>query len=162
MTATHQTNGTKYFTDLPALVVGGFQPAPGPGAGWFPFQYELDQFAGVGLTTGAFSPAGELVLDLGLTGWHRLRMAHNPALRYWLDGEAGYCEVPGDASGISAVAVPAAFGQTPKAVSRWSMPSSSAACCDTVRGRRGRAGRCRARLGPSRIRRSRDRSRCDG
>jgi hypothetical protein len=52
-------------------VVGGFRPAVGPGAGWIPRYSERDDFEGVGLATGALSPAGELVLDLGLKGWHR-------------------------------------------------------------------------------------------
>ena len=101
-------NGQTYFTDLPALVVGTFEPAAGLGAGWLPLRYELDSFAGVGLATGAHSPAGELVLDLGLTGWHRLHVAHNPAVRLWLDGDSGYCELHGDPSTVREAALPVA------------------------------------------------------
>jgi len=108
MAATCQIEGQTFFTDLPSLVAGGLPAADAPGAGWFPFKYELDQFAGVGLATAAHSPAGELVLDLGLTGWHRLHVAHNPAIRMWLDGDTGYCEVPGDSSTVRDVAFPAA------------------------------------------------------
>jgi hypothetical protein len=71
-------------------------PAAGPGAGWFPFSIGLEHLSCTGLATGAFSPAGELVLDLGLQGWYRLHIAQNPALRVWLDGEPGYWEMPGD------------------------------------------------------------------
>ena len=39
-------DGQTWFTDLPALVTGGLRPASGLGAGWFPFKYELDRFAG--------------------------------------------------------------------------------------------------------------------
>ena len=108
MAATCQTKGQTFFTDLPPLVVGDFQAAGGLGGGWFPFKYSLDKFAGVGLSTAANSPAGELVLDLGLTGWHRLHVAHTPAVRMWLDGETGYCEVPGDPYAVRDVAFPAA------------------------------------------------------
>ena len=108
MTATQQIDGQTYFTNLPELVVGGFRPASGPGAGWFSFNYELEKFGGVGLATGACSPAGELVLDLGLKGWHRLHVAHNPAIRVWLDGETGYCQIPGGGSDVRDVAFPAA------------------------------------------------------
>jgi len=97
-----------FFTDLPALVAGNFHAAAGPGGGWFPFKYTLDSFAGVGLATGANSPAGELVLDLGLSGWRRLHVAHTPAIRMWLDGETGYCEVPGDPYAVRDTAFPAA------------------------------------------------------
>jgi hypothetical protein len=97
-----------FFPDLSALVVDGFHPAEGAGRGWIRFDYELDCFAGVGLATGAESGAGELVLDLGLIGWHRLHLAHNPRLRVWLDGDPGYCEVTGDRGSISEYAFPAA------------------------------------------------------
>lgn len=105
---THATDRPIRFTNLPEHVVGGFRPAAGPGAGWIPFAIKLDDFEGVGLATGAHSPAGELVLDLGLKGWHRLRIAHNPALRLWLDGETGYCEQPGDPSAVRDMVLPAA------------------------------------------------------
>lgn len=101
-------NGQIYFTNLPELVVGGFRPASGPGAGWIPFRIGLEAFSSVGLATGAHSPAGELALDLGLNGWHRLNVAHNPALRVWLEGETGYCEMTGDVSAVREVALPAA------------------------------------------------------
>ena len=91
MAATCRIEGHTYFTDLPSLVVGEFQATEGPGGGWFPFKYTLDKFAGIGLSTAAHSSAGELVLDLGLTGWHRLHAAHTRAVRMWLDGETGYC-----------------------------------------------------------------------
>ncbi len=107
MTKSVMMDGRIYFTDLPALVVGGFRAAAGLGAGWVPVAYELDRFGGVGLATGALSPAGELTLDLGLTGWHRLHVAHNPAIRIWLDGEAGYCQMPGDPSAVRDLAFPA-------------------------------------------------------
>jgi hypothetical protein len=99
---------TTVFRDLPGLVVGGFRPASGPGAGWVPLPIGLDDFDGVGLATGAHSPAVELVLDLGLTGWHRLHVGHNPAIRVWLDGETGYCELPGDVSVVRDTCLPAA------------------------------------------------------
>ncbi|MHB0938297.1 MAG: glycoside hydrolase family 10 protein [Armatimonadota bacterium] len=108
MATTCQIDGQIFFTDLPTCIVGGLQSASGPGGGWFPFKYTLDRFAGVGLSTGAHSPAGELVLDLGLTGWHRLHVAHTPAVRMWLDGETGYCEVPGISYEVRDVAFPAA------------------------------------------------------
>jgi hypothetical protein len=101
-------DGQAYFTNLPELIAGDFKAANGPGAGWFPFKYELDRFAGVGLATGAHSPAGELVLDPGLTGWHRLHTAHTPAMRMWLDGEDGYCETSGVMSEVRDFAFPAA------------------------------------------------------
>ena len=93
MATTCQIDGQTFFTDLPSCVVGGLQAASGPGGGWFPFKYTFDCFSGVGLSTAALSPAGELVLDLGLTGWHRMHVVHTPAVRMWLDGETGYCEV---------------------------------------------------------------------
>lgn len=89
-----------WLTNVPALAGDTFQPATGLGAGWVPVDYELDDFAGVALATGAYSPAEPLALTLGLTGWHRLHVAHNPAVRIWLEGEAGYREVPGDLSTI--------------------------------------------------------------
>lgn len=101
-------DGQIYFVDLPALIVGGFRPAEGPGAGWVAVDYELDTFAGVGLATGADSPASELILDLGLTGRHRLHFAHNPAVRAWLDGDPGYCQIPGNSHDIREYAFPAA------------------------------------------------------
>lgn len=87
------------FTNLPALVVGGFQAAEGIGAGWIDFDYQLEGFAGVGLATGALSPAGELVLDLGLDGWHILHFCHNPLLDIWLDGERGFRQLEGTHAG---------------------------------------------------------------
>ncbi len=101
-------DGQLYFTDLPACIEGGLQPAEGPGTGWITFDYELDTFAGRGLATGACSSAGELVLNLGLSGRHRLFFAHNPALRVWLDGDNGYCEIPGSTHGVREYALPAA------------------------------------------------------
>lgn len=108
MQTSYANETSKFFTDLPSLIVDGFQPAAGAGEGWMAVEYELDTFKGIGLATGACSPAGELVLDLGLTGWHRLSLAHNPALRVWLDGENGYIEAKGDIYSISEVALPAA------------------------------------------------------
>ncbi|MAE61325.1 MAG: hypothetical protein CMJ49_08220 [Planctomycetaceae bacterium] len=108
MTTSRTIDGNIYFTDLPALIVGDFRPAPGPGAGWISFDYELDTFGGVGLATGALSPAEPLALDLGLTGWHRLHVAHSPAIRMWLDGETGYTQVPGDPSTVRDYPFPAA------------------------------------------------------
>ncbi len=108
MGKTHTIDGQIYFTNLPALVVGGFQAASGPGAGWIPLHIGFDAFSSVGLATGAHSPAGELMLDLGLVGWHRLHVAQNPALRIWLDGNSGYWEMPGDCSTVREIAFPAA------------------------------------------------------
>ena len=102
-----KTDGWKLFANLPSLVVGGFKPAAGIGAGWISFEYEFDDFAGTGLATGALSPAGELVLDLGLNGWHRFYISHTPAIRVWLDGNKGYCEVPGLSSDVRDFAFPA-------------------------------------------------------
>ncbi|MCX7705265.1 MAG: hypothetical protein N2115_03265 [bacterium] len=85
----------KIFSYLPSLICGKFKPASGPGSGWISFDYQLDDFSGEGLATGAYSPAGELVLDLGLRGWYRLYIAFNPVIRVWLDGENGYYEVKG-------------------------------------------------------------------
>lgn len=99
---------TQFFLNLPALVVGGFKSASGPGTGWCDFEYELEIGAGRGLFTGACSPAGELVLDLGLSGWHVLHFGHNPALRVSLDGDAGYCQLPGNPSEVSDHALPPA------------------------------------------------------
>ena len=79
-----------YLTDLPGLVLGGFTPARGSGVGWVPFEYELDDFAGTGLSTGAWSNAPELTLDLGLAGWHELHFCHSHTLRVRLDGEDSY------------------------------------------------------------------------
>ncbi len=101
-------NGEIWFTDLPSRVVGGVTFAPGPGAGWFPFHIELEHLSCTGLATGAFSPAGELILELGLKGWHRLHIAQNPAIRVWLDGESGYCEIPGDERSVRDHPLPAA------------------------------------------------------
>lgn len=100
--------GDKFFNDLPGLVRGGLRPLRGSAGGWIDFSYELDCFAGRGLAAGAGSGAGELVLDLNLTGWHRLHFAHGPALRVWLDGDEGYCLVPGNKSCIGEYAFPAA------------------------------------------------------
>ncbi|MFW6039010.1 MAG: hypothetical protein ACOC9P_00855 [bacterium] len=108
MTTTPTIDGTRYFTNLPELIVSDFQPADGPGAGWFPFHIGLDGFSSIGLATGAHSPARELVLDLGLKGWHRLYIAQNPAIRVWLDGETGYCQMPGDVSAVREQPMPAA------------------------------------------------------
>lgn len=101
-------DGQLYFTHLPELVAGGFRAAREPGAGWMPLPARFDAFSCVGLATGAHSSADELALDLRLTGWHRLHVAHNPALRIWLEDETGYCELPGDASQVREVAFPAA------------------------------------------------------
>lgn len=60
MATTQAIDGQIYFTNLPELVGGDFEPASGPGAGWFPFHIGLDTFDSVGLATGAHSPAGEL------------------------------------------------------------------------------------------------------
>ena len=108
MDVSRTIDGQIYFTNLPALIVGDFKPAIGMGTGWVPFEYELDVFPGVGLATGALSPAEELTLDLGLTGWHRLHIAHSPFIRVWLDGEEGYCRVPGDPSMVREYAFTAA------------------------------------------------------
>ncbi|MFA6568192.1 MAG: hypothetical protein WCS96_08275 [Victivallales bacterium] len=107
METTRTINGQIYFTNLPALVVGGFKPAIGPGAGWIPLNIGLDSFSSVGLATGANSPAETLVLDLGLKGWYRLHVGHNPGIRIWLDGEPGYCELPGDPSIVRDIPFPA-------------------------------------------------------
>jgi len=82
----------KLFCNLPELLPG-FRDAEGVGTGWVSFDYEFDDFAGVGLATGALSPAGELVFDLKLEGWHVLHFCHSPALRVWLDDEKGYREL---------------------------------------------------------------------
>ncbi|OGV64725.1 MAG: hypothetical protein A2498_13470 [Lentisphaerae bacterium RIFOXYC12_FULL_60_16] len=95
-----RNEGSAFFSNLPALVVDGFSASSGVGAGWMPVGYELDAFTGVGLATGAHSPAGVLTLDLKLTGWHRLHIAHNPVVRIWLEGETGYRELPGDSSTV--------------------------------------------------------------
>jgi hypothetical protein len=108
MNAPSKQKDAKFFMNLPELVVGGFVPAAGPGAGWCDFEYELEIGAGRGLFTGALSPAGELVLELGLTGWQVLHVGHNPALRVWLDGDAGYCQLPGNPSEVSDQALPPA------------------------------------------------------
>ncbi len=107
MSAACRIDGSIWFLHLPELVEGGLTTTSRIGAGWLAFPFALDQVEGVGLATGAASPAGELVLNLGLTGRHRLHLAHNPALRVWLDGDTGYCELPGDASAIRDVALPA-------------------------------------------------------
>ncbi|HPC30187.1 MAG TPA: hypothetical protein P5065_01935 [Candidatus Ratteibacteria bacterium] len=80
----------RIFSDIPSLISGGFTPAKGTGAGWIPFNYEFDDFSGKGIATGARSPAGEIVLDLKITGQHRLYIAFNPSIRIWLDGDTGY------------------------------------------------------------------------
>lgn len=108
MDATRNIDGQIYFLNLPGLVAGGLQAAKGTGIGWISFEHELNDFTCVGLATGALSPAAELTLDLGLTGWHRLHVAHSPAIRIWLDGDTGYCEVPGDPSIVRDYALPAA------------------------------------------------------
>lgn len=108
MPTTRSIDGQIYFTNLPELVVGGFRPASGPGTGWIAFHIGFDAFSSVGLATGAYSPAGGLVLDLGLNGWHRLHVAHCPAIRIWLDGETGYCEMPGDPATVREHTFPAA------------------------------------------------------
>lgn len=59
------------FNNLPELVVGGFKPARGAGAGWSAFTHTHDDFDGVGLFTGAYSAAGELTLNPNLKNWHR-------------------------------------------------------------------------------------------
>jgi len=99
-----------YFVDLPSLVVGRFELAAGVGAGWVPFEYELEDFAGVGLATGALSSAGELILDLGLSGWHMLHFCHTPLLDVWLDGERGYRSLlgPQESDGVQDFALHAA------------------------------------------------------
>lgn len=89
MPAKMRVGNQTYFVDLPKLVVNGFKPAKGVNAGWIAFEYELDKFGGTGLATGSLSPAGELVLDLKLKGWHVLHFCHNPLLDVWLDGEKG-------------------------------------------------------------------------
>ena len=95
LSATVTIGRDTYFRNLPALVSGGLRAAEGIGAGWVPFQYDLADIQGVGLATGAGSPAGELVFDLKLSGWHVLHFCHTPLLEIWLDGERGYCELPG-------------------------------------------------------------------
>ena len=108
MSSRRTIDGQVYFVNLPDLIAGGFQSASGLGSGWIALNYELDDFTGVGLATGAHSPAQALTLELGLSGWHRLHIAHSPAVRVWLDGEAGYCEMPGDPSTVRDYALPAA------------------------------------------------------
>ena len=97
---------TKYFSRLPDYLVGENQLADVPGDGWTPFCYELKDFSGTGLYTGARSPAGEITLDLGLTGWQRISLAHNPAVRIRLEGETGYCELAGDPYAVREVSLP--------------------------------------------------------
>jgi len=97
-----------FFTNLPDRIVGGLKPAKGMGEGWMPFEYELDIGTGRGLIIGHSAKAEELVLDLGLPGRYRLYFAHNPLIRVWLDGDPGYCQIPGHARGISEYAMPAA------------------------------------------------------
>lgn len=100
-------NNDIWFTDIPAMVQGKFETASGPGTGWYSFEYELEHTKGIGLMTGARSPAAELVLHLGLTGTHILHIGQNPNLRVWLDGDTGYCELPGNRSCVTDNALPA-------------------------------------------------------
>jgi hypothetical protein len=104
----NKNNKHLLFKNLPSLVTGGFKPAKDIGIGWIPFEYKFDDFAGTGLATGAHSSANELVLNLNLKGWHRLYLAHTPSIRVWLDGDKGYCEIPGFTSDIRDYAFPAA------------------------------------------------------
>jgi len=94
-----QANGEVLFANLPALVEGGFTSARGIGAGWVSFTYRAGGVDGVGLATGAGSGAGEVVLNLGLRGWHDLRFVVTPALLVWLDGEPDPRELRGYAEG---------------------------------------------------------------
>lgn len=89
-----------FFTHIPAIIVGKFVPADGIGAGWIPFEYQFDDFTGTGIATGAHSPAGEIVCDLKLNGWHRLYIAFNPQIRVWLDGDNTCHEVSGSSSNV--------------------------------------------------------------
>ncbi|MGC9066335.1 MAG: hypothetical protein ACP5JO_06895 [Candidatus Ratteibacteria bacterium] len=89
------SNREQIFTDIPSYVVGEFKDAKGTGAGWISFDYQLDNFSGKGIATGAISPAHEIVLDLKLNGWHKLYIAFNPAIRVWLDGDKGYWQISG-------------------------------------------------------------------
>jgi len=89
-----------YFTNLPELVRGGFHPAAGIGAGWIQFEYELNDFGGNGLSTGSLSPAGELVLDLKLSGWYLLHFCHSGTMDVWLDGEKGARLLDGPQGGL--------------------------------------------------------------
>lgn len=90
----------KIFSYLPSLICGKFVQSKGLGNGWITFDYQLDDFSGKGLATGALSHAEELVLDLKISGWHRLYIAFNPAIRVWLDGDKGYYEVNGSPSNV--------------------------------------------------------------
>lgn len=83
------------FSNLPSLICGELKFAKGPGEGWIPFDYELDSFSGKGLATGAYSTAGEIILNLGLKGRYCLYIAFNPVIRVWLDGDNGYYQVKG-------------------------------------------------------------------
>ncbi|MCM8822185.1 MAG: hypothetical protein NC831_05160 [Candidatus Omnitrophica bacterium] len=85
----------KIFSNLPSLICDSFKPAECPGDGWISFDYTLDDFSGKGLATGAYSKAGELVLELKLCGWHKIYVAFNPEIRIWLDGDKGYYQVKG-------------------------------------------------------------------
>lgn len=105
-TDTQIIEGDIWFLNLPARVQGGLPPVAGPGAGWVPLQYGLEHVKGVGLATGAASPAGTLVLDLELTGYHILHIGQNPVLRVWLQGEDGCCDLPGDGSAVADTALP--------------------------------------------------------
>ncbi len=88
-----KNNRERIFSDLSRLTCNDFQFASGTGTGWICVEYELDEFSGKGLATGACSRTEEIVLDLKLEGWHKLYIAFNPEIRVWLDGDNGYYQM---------------------------------------------------------------------
>lgn len=89
----NKTSREIIFSSIPKLVAGGFRPAAGIGAGWIPFDYELEGLSGTGVAAGSRHEGGELTLDLGLKGWHRLHFCLSPCLGVRLDGEKGFREL---------------------------------------------------------------------
>ena len=90
----------QFITNLPQLVVGHFEPAPGVGEGWVPFTWETAEHAGTGLAAGANSGARVLTLDLKLEGFHVLHFAllYATSLRVWCEGDDSYREFDTDHS----------------------------------------------------------------
>lgn len=99
-------DGDVWFMNLPALVRGGLPETRGPGDGWHPLSHAIDVGDAVGVCIGSDAPDQTLTLELGLTGWHVIHIGQNPALRVWLEGEEGYCELPGDGSVVRDTAMP--------------------------------------------------------
>lgn len=97
---------TIVYSNIPDYLVDDSPLTDASADGWKPFTYELDAFSGTGLYTGAHSPAGELTLDLGLKGWQKISLAHNPSLRVQIEGEPGYWELPGAPSTIGEASLP--------------------------------------------------------